>query len=83
MKALIGMASDGIAISIYGNLDDLPHFNPVVDGDEALTPVKDWPTPSLVQSKDRHRMWSNFAEPWVESLAYFNRDVTHNSIQHY
>ena len=42
LEALMGSVSDSISLSIYDGLAHLPHFNPDIDGDEALAPVEDW-----------------------------------------
>ena len=44
VRALIELASDRMNISIYDGLDNLPHFNPDLDVDDALAPVQDWRT---------------------------------------
>lgn len=44
LKALMKLASDDMSISIYDGLGNLPLFNPEIDSDDALAPVKDWRT---------------------------------------
>jgi chromate reductase, NAD(P)H dehydrogenase (quinone) len=42
LRALIGLAPDGVDISIYDGLADLPHFNPEIDDHNALGVVSNW-----------------------------------------
>ncbi|WP_054026027.1 NADPH-dependent FMN reductase [Bacillus sp. FJAT-28004] len=40
MNAIIGLAPENIKFTIYGELGDLPHFNPDIDIEEGPVPVK-------------------------------------------
>lgn len=41
LRALIGLAPDGMSISMYEGLGNLPHFNPEID-DGQIAAVNDW-----------------------------------------
>lgn len=43
-RAALDLAPDNVGISMYERLGDLPHFNPELDGDDALEAVNDWRT---------------------------------------
>lgn len=42
LRAATALAPEGVEIFIYGGLGDLPHFNPDLDGENALPPVADF-----------------------------------------
>jgi chromate reductase, NAD(P)H dehydrogenase (quinone) len=42
LRVLTEFAGDDIAIDIYNGIGNLPHFNPEIDQDHDLAPVKDW-----------------------------------------
>jgi chromate reductase, NAD(P)H dehydrogenase (quinone) len=42
LRVLTEFAGDDIAIEIYNGIGNLPHFNPEIDQDHDLAPVKDW-----------------------------------------
>ncbi len=42
LRVLTELAGDDIAIEIYNGIGNLPHFNPEIDQDNVLVPVKDW-----------------------------------------
>jgi chromate reductase, NAD(P)H dehydrogenase (quinone) len=41
LKALVGLVPDGVSISMYKGIGDLPHFNPEIDNGQ-LAAVNDW-----------------------------------------
>lgn len=42
LKAAIAVVPQGVEVSLYNGLGDLPHFNPDLDGETAPQSVKDW-----------------------------------------
>jgi chromate reductase, NAD(P)H dehydrogenase (quinone) len=44
LRAIVGLAPDRVQISIYPSIGDLPHFNPELDDDLALSSVRAWRT---------------------------------------
>ncbi|MCS7464573.1 NAD(P)H-dependent oxidoreductase [Paenibacillus doosanensis] len=42
LKACAALAPEGMKLSLYEGIGDLPHFNPEMDGDEAVAAVVSW-----------------------------------------
>ncbi len=42
LRAMVELAPSNLQISIYDGLNNLPHFNPEIDGDLLLDAVEDW-----------------------------------------
>ena len=42
LRAVAVLAPEGIEVSLFDGLGDLPHFNPDLDGDAVAHAVKDW-----------------------------------------
>ena len=42
LRAVAILAPEGIEVSLFDGLGDLPHFNPDLDGDAVTHAVKDW-----------------------------------------
>ena len=47
LRAAATLAPEGVEISLYSGLADLPHFNPDLDDETVSQAVKDWRTAEI------------------------------------